>query len=796
MKIFNTFIFCIFPFSSINGFQDALTIMDITEDDIIHIEQFMKHKFLRNNTDRKDLSAFYGKYFASSPEEFEFLRGERRIITKISDYLKSCTHFSADETTYDLPNQPEHLLSNIENLSHTHVVLNKLLTAANQNACRKNGGFRFDIKIHQFAAYLRMIAGPLAYNTIQRNLRLSLPSISSTERTIRKSNCHITEGILRTDELWCYLNKRNLPLMVSLSEDATRINGRIQYDSQTNQVLGFPLPISEHNGMPIPFTYRARSASEIERHFANNNQEAQFINVIMAQPISDVKVPAFCLLLFSSNNKYTSAHVYKRWEYMTHQLEERGIKVIAIGSDSDPKYNSAMRCASKIGEISAYFPEHNWFSCGVDDISKRRPLYIQDTIHIGTKLRNFLLKTIYNPKLLPFGKKYYVQQQHLAYILKNFTKDKHNLTATIVFPIDRQNFEESVLRITDPKVIDLLKSSVVGSQATVKFLEISRAVIDAYTNADLSAIERIEKIWYAVLIIRFWRQYVHSTKGLTLKNNFLSSYCYSCIELNAHALVLMTLHLSEIKQPHQFMPCLLGSQPCELLFSQARSFTSTYSTVVNCSVKEFIRRISKMQLQNDISYSLSSEYEFPRIGNIRRSATTSDGLPTLQQIIGCIENCRKNASIDAVQLGLIEQERLESFDYRCKIPPHMLPPLSELDSSEKQKEESAFFNFTWSGVLLKNFASKFNDVSVPEHSAYVELEHPKKKIIVKKSSLCWLLRRDTSRLSSDRLARVQQTGKYSKKVYQRNDKISRCTSNRRPCAKKNINERNNRIQLK
>lgn len=635
-------------FSSINGFQDVLTIMDINEDDIVHIEQFMNNKFLRNIPDRKDLAAFYGKYFASNPEQFEFLRGERKLIRMISEHLKNCSVFSAEKRAHDVPNQSERFMSNIENLSHTHVVLNKLITTANQNVCRKNGGFRFDIKIHQFAAYLRMIAGPLAYNTIQRNLRLSLPSISSTERTIRKSNCHITEGILRTDELWCYLKKRNLPLMVSLSEDATRINGRVQYDSQTNQILGFALPISEHNGMPIPFSYRARSASEIESHCEHNSQEAQFINVIMAQPISDVKVPAFCLLLFSSNNRYTSTHVFKRWEYMTQQLEGRGIKVIAICSDSDPKCNSAMRCAAKIGEISPYFPGHNWFTCGVEDISKRRPLYIQDTVHIGTKLRNFLLKTIYNPKLLPFGKKYYVQQQHLAYILKNFTKDKHNLTSTIVFPIDRQNFEESVLRITDQKVIDLLKSSVVGSQATVKFLEITRAVIDAYTNVGLSATERIEKMWYSVFIIRFWRQYIHSTKGLTLKNNFLSSYCYACIELNAHALVLMALHLTEIEQPRQFMPCLLGSQPCELLFSQARSFTSTYSTVVNCSVKEFIRRISKMQLQNDISHSLSSEYEFPRLGNVPRNVATSAGIPTLQQIIGYIEKCRENASIDAV----------------------------------------------------------------------------------------------------------------------------------------------------
>lgn len=115
----------------------------------------------------------------------------------------------------------------------------------------------------------------------------------------------------------------------------------------------------------------------------------------------------------------------------------------------------------------------------------------------------------------------------------------------------------------------------------------------------------------------------------------------------------------------------------------------------------------------------------------------------------------------------------------------MLTPSNAL-SYEKQKGGNESNNFTWSGILLKNFATKFNGVPVPEHSAYVELEHPSKKYIVKKSSVCWLLRRNSSRMSSDRLARVQQTGKYSKKIYQRKNKVSKNAPKRGLCAKKNI----------
>lgn len=77
--------------------------------------------------------------------------------------------------------------------------------------------------------------------------------------------------------------------------------------------------------------------------------------------------------------------------------------------------------------------------------------------------------------------------------MENFSKDKHFLTRTILNPIDKQNFE-SVLRMTDKRVIDLLRNAVVGSQGTIKFLEIMRDIIDSYLDNTLKPIERVKKI--------------------------------------------------------------------------------------------------------------------------------------------------------------------------------------------------------------------------------------------------------------------------------------------------------------
>lgn len=93
-------------------------------------------------------------------------------------------------------------------------------------------------------------------------------------------------------------------------------------------------------------------------------------------------------------------------------------------------------------------------------------------------MRNFLLRTIQNKKTLPFGNRF-IQLRHLLSLLENYPRDAHQLTASILNPSDRQNFK-SVERMCDEKVINMLKTEIIGSEATVLFLEIIRDVIDSY----------------------------------------------------------------------------------------------------------------------------------------------------------------------------------------------------------------------------------------------------------------------------------------------------------------------------
>lgn len=539
-----------------------------------------------------------------------------------------------------------------------------LLKTANRNSSREKGGYRYDSEIKQYASYLRMICGPLAYETIQRNLECALPALSSTNRYILKSNCNISEGILRNEELLLYLKKRNLPLVVSLSEDATRIIGRVQYDPKSNQLVGFTLQLNRSNGMPIPHSFPARSALEIYNHFAQGDPISNFLNVIMAQPVANAK--PFCLLAYGSDNSYSSDDVSKRWQHITNELEKIGIKVLTISSDSDPRYNAAMRRLSKLGCDRGVYAV--WFSCAGKIIG---PFYVQDTIHIGTKLRNFLLRTIMNSSLLPFGN-YFIDWNHLNVLLEKFPKDQHQLTASVLNPIDRQNFH-SVLRMSDPKVIALLKSHVEGSEATVLYLQMMKDVIDAFMNQNLKNLQRVRKMWYSLFIARIWRSYVWSSKKYTLKKNFLTSACYSCLEINAHSLIMCMMHLKTINRPDLFLPHLFESQPCESMFRQFRSFTTTYSTVTNCTVKEAISRISKIQHQNDIIHQTSPHFLYPRLGKQQYSNhTVPDDLPTKEEIIAEIQQCQRDAIAKAKSMGLIPNARNHRFKdgIPCKLSPY------------------------------------------------------------------------------------------------------------------------------
>lgn len=667
--------------------------------------------------------------------------------------------FNFDENNNDTTNFDCNVMQQI---SPTHQVLLKLMKIADQNEARTKPGYRYDSDIKSFATYIRILGGPLLYETIQSNLKLALPSLDTTNRFIRKMEGAMIDGCLRSVELLKYLTDRNLPLVVSISEDATRIDGRIQYDSKTNQVSGFVLPLDNQTGMPIPFSFKARNATEMLKHFTSNTPIAHFVNVIMARPLANY--PAFCLLLFSSDGRYTAEDVMKRWDFIIRELSMFGIKVLTISSDSDPRYNSAMRKCTSLGLKSHIFNEEDWFCCGLSKLSDT--VYFQDIVHLITKLRNLSLKTKNDPGKLPFGD-YYIQIGHLKHLLEHYAKDEHELTPSVLNPIDRQNYQ-SARRMYSDKVITLLRNHVPGSEGTVSFLMMMRDLSDSFYDPKLSPLQRVNKVWYVTFLLRIWRHSIQSNEQLTLKDNFLTQNCYSCVEINAHSLVHVLVYLKETDLKAWFLPFIFDSQACESFFRQIRSLTTVFSTVANCSAKEIVGRINRIQLLNEITHT--TEFSFPRIKDtLQFPEAVCFELPTMKEILAEISKARAAAIDFAIEVGLLNEDQPD-ISFTCQIPPIGFSdkPTASVYlvdySNEKYLNTIAVFMELSKGTKLKNYAHKFAGKQISEESPFVEICNDEaKRIVVKKSSLCWLLREDPGKLSSDRLQRVRGSITYKRK---------------------------------
>lgn len=127
--------------------------------------------------------------------------------------------------------------------------------------------------------------------------------------------------------------------------------------------------------------------------------------------------------------------------------------------------------------------------------------YLQDVVHILTKLRNRLLK----PSIvLPLGCKL-VSVAHLKMLINDIPKEKHGLTLKDICPDDRQNYR-SLEKVMEARVSNALTKYVVGSEGTIAFINICINIRSSLYDDDLPPIERILRIWQATYFLRVWRK--------------------------------------------------------------------------------------------------------------------------------------------------------------------------------------------------------------------------------------------------------------------------------------------------
>lgn len=631
-----------------------------------------------------------------------------------------------------------------------------------------------------------MLGGRLAYETFKANAARSVPSLSTIDDYIGQVKSSAEEGVLRTDGLAKYLQDLNLPRIVSLSEDATRIVNRIQYDKSTNQLVGFVLPIQGTNGMPLTGGNKACSAATMERCFfdiktGEEKKRSSNVNVVMAQPM--VKgIPPYCLLIFGTDSMYTSEDIRKRWSFIVDELRKRGIEVFSFSSDSDPKFNSVMRQHLKLGQkttISSNLPEY----FNADFFSNMNHTYVpvQDTVHIGTKLRNRIIN-----KTLKFGE-YDISINHVMTLTEMFSKDKHKLCPSTVKPTDRMNFD-TVLKICDENVISLL-NNVDGSKGTILYLHMTSKILRSFLDLRLKPLERVRYIWFANFILRIWKEDIQSSEEYKLKDHYPTLNSVSCVEINSHSIVILMCYLKERNLDHLFHPELFGSQQCENIFRQIRSLSSSYSTVTNASVLEILQKISKIELQNEIVHSKSTSFNFPRIGKMSRSYYPIIDRNGENQYLNSIPLPSRDEIFSEIELAKMEAiEYVESLGVSLKIPSNYGYRAKFFERSEKSTIRENVLDISsakennsdpdvlqlFKEINLRLYSNKIKADNIDEKSIYVKVKNINGDLFcVKKNTLCWLLDKTTTKLSSDRL--IKFINRTKKKRKQQNTKQKKIT---------------------
>ena len=344
------------------------------------------------------------------------------------------------------------------------------------------------------------------------------------------------------------------------------------------------------------------------------------------------------------------------------ECKKRGITVASFGADGDSRELKAMQVSTSLlatqSSSASLSPSmglkrldippqwSSWFAA-------KKPTaiaYVQDTVHVAVKLKSRLIK----PSIvLPLGK-YLAGVHHLRQIQHTFGKDQHGLREKDLNHKDKQNFD-AVLHLSSESVLELL-AVIPDAKGTKAYLEVIQCVI---VDKKVDNISRLEKAWYAVFFVRYWRQWLMLSPQYTLSNNFITTNAYVCIELNAHALITHLMTIRDTLPVKSFLPWLLGSQSCERIFRTARSLSSTFSTIINFGMLGLLRRLHRIHIQFCLeAESPNTGITYPRVEKHKKKSGQHNSYDCSVQsianedILEAIKHARERAKKTMEALGI------------------------------------------------------------------------------------------------------------------------------------------------
>ncbi|CAF4855980.1 unnamed protein product [Rotaria socialis] len=395
------------------------------------------------------------------------------------------------------------------------------------------------------------------------------------------------------------------------------------YSAATNTFGGFATPLE--NGIPKSGYFKTYSFDVLKEWF-DNKDKSNYLNVHMMQPLIESKpyTSPFLLAAYGISNTFKAIDILNRWIWIFETSQESNVRIVAFSTDCDPRYLLAMRLTTgffaKLTNTPLY--NHNnilkihlpkdwsgWFFMPPHQVL----FCFQDSIHLCAKLRNRMLSETAS-LLIGNGEG---SIQVLNELIETKSKFVHGLVKTDIKPSDRQNYK-SCHKILREEVINALED-IDGSLATRIYLRLLRSVALAYIDHNTSIIDRIYHSWLAVFICRIWQTWLHlvhkedisaAHSQMSKENLFITVPAHFSIEMNAHSLVAICLLVHQQDLPISTLRFPnYHSQSCEATFRNSRSMSGVFSTVVNFTTEQFLKRAGKLSVLADIQNQSESESE-------------------------------------------------------------------------------------------------------------------------------------------------------------------------------------------
>ncbi|CAF2057856.1 unnamed protein product [Rotaria magnacalcarata] len=276
---------------------------------------------------------------------------------------------------------------------------------------------------------------------------------------------------------------------------------------------------------------------------------------------------------------------------------------------------------------------------------------------------------------------------------------------------------------------------------------------------------------------------------------FITYQSYFCIEINAHSLIYLATLVCEGKLSFEALNISLqNSQTCEGVFRSARAISSITSAGVNFTILQFLKRANKLAaLQNIKNSSHENHLRFPQHHKL---AKTNQVTSTRQDKNALSKKSIENAVLKAYKYvsNLFSQMNLKtllrkghfiSIDEMSNIVLSSLDDfwssdLGTINSETRSNEigsENEINNEDQSNMVydsdeefeLNDHLNVSDDINVSSYQGMrlfdnveQELAHSYFKVSVNneskylhKQAACWILEKDKTSLSSNRLSRVQ-----------------------------------------